>query len=461
MSGPIASEMIEGEDSSLVDPTERTAAAPTLKSLAVKGSTWTLFEYGGSQVLRLASSMILTRLLVPDAFGLMLVVNAVIQGLEMFSDLGVGQSIIQDKRGEDPRFLNTAWTMQVIRGMVLFVGALVLAGVTSRVYLDMPQLLYLIPVCAIGTLVNGFNSTNLYLLNRRIHLLRLGAINLGIQITTLICTIAWALLWPTVWALVSAHLVASVARLIASHTLCPGPRAKFHWDSDAAWSMFRFGRWIFLSTVFGFVAIRGDAFVFGLVETTTFLGVYAIALFLNQGMVQALHTISSRVLFPIYSRLAESSPQRLSLQMFRMRAVLMTVTVPSVCAVVVLGSDIVTFVYPASFEEAGWILELLSAGAVASVIGSTIGPALLAVGDSFRFMVLMALRTLVLVASMYYFWQQYGTVGLVFGVAIPDCVTYPFLVLMVRKYGVWQKWLDLAGFLSAFLLIRIGWLIWT
>jgi O-antigen/teichoic acid export membrane protein len=319
----------------------------------------------------------------------------------------------------------------------------------------------LIPVCALGTVINGFSSMNLHLLNRQIQLRRLAEINLGVQILTIVLTISWALLWPTVWALVGAYVIANTGRLIASHTLCPGPRARFEWDSEAAWSMFRFGRWIFLSTVLGFVATRGDSFILGLVETSAFLGVYAIALFLNQGMVQALHTISSRVLFPIYSRLAETSPVRLQDQMFRMRAVIMAITVPAVCVVVVFGSDIVSIVYDDRYAEAGWMLELLSAGAVASIIGSTIGPALLAVGDSFRFMMLMAIRTVALLASMYYFWQQFGTVGLVFGVAIPDCITYPFLVVMVRKYGVWHHWLDLTGFLSAFVLIHLGWMVWN
>ncbi len=461
MSGPIAAGAVGSEDVPPTDLGEVSSPSTSLRSLAVRGSTWTLVEYGGSQVLRLATNIILTRLLVPEAFGLMLVVNAVIQGLDMFSDLGLGQSIIQHKRGENTSFLHTAWTMQVGRGVLLFVASLVIAQISTYVYDDMPELRYLIPACAIGTLINGFCSVNMILLNRRLQLFRLAAINLGVQITTLIFMIAWALVSPTVWALVSAHVVAGVARLVASHTICPGPRARFHWDRAAAWSVFRFGRWIFLSTVFGFVAMRGDAFIFGLFETKTFLGIYAVAMFLNQGMVQALHTISSRVLFPVYSRLAESGPERLRHQMFRMRAVLMIVSVPSICFVVVFGGTIVSVLYDDRYLDAGWILQLLSVGAVASIIGSTIGPVLLAVGDSFRFMLLMALRTVVLLAGMALFGWLYGTVGLIFGVAIPDCITYPILIVMVRKYRVWHYWLDLAGFLSALILIHIGWAIWS
>lgn len=460
MSGPTIPAITGRDDPPELAVAEKGSAVPSLKTLAIKGSTWTLVEYGGSQVLRFVSSLILSRLLFADVFGLMLIVNAVMQGLEMFSDLGIGQSIIQDKRGEARRFLHTAWTLQLLRGIVLFAAASLLAWPITWVYSDMPELRYLIPVTALSTLLSGFSSTNLHLLNRRLDLSRLTVINLGSQIAAFIFTIACAMIWHSVWALVGAHLVAATLRLVASHTMCPGPRSRVAWDSDAAMSMFRFGRWIFLSTVFGFVALRGDQFILGYFETAAFLGVYSYALFLNQGTVQALHTISARVLFPVFSRLAEEGPERLRSQMNRMRTVLMALSVPPVCILAVFGSDIVTLLYPESFQDAGWMLEILAAGAVASVIGSTIGPVLLAVGNSFAFMMQMALRTIVLLTAMAIGGWYYGTVGLIVGIAVPDIVIYPVLVLLVRRYGVWHPRLDLTGFVCAYAFIAIGWILW-
>ncbi|MCL4692920.1 MAG: oligosaccharide flippase family protein, partial [Candidatus Hydrogenedentes bacterium] len=99
MSGPVTPGIPEPDETPGFSIVDSGSAGPSLKSLAIRGSTWTLVEYGGSQVLRFASSLILSHLLFPEVFGLMLIVNAVMQGLEMFSDLGIGQSIVQDKRG--------------------------------------------------------------------------------------------------------------------------------------------------------------------------------------------------------------------------------------------------------------------------------------------------------------------------------------------------------------------------
>ena len=92
----------------------------SINKLAMRGAIWTFVGYGVGQSLRLGSNLILTRLLVPEMFGLMSLINVFILGLSLFSDIGVGPSIIQHKRGDEPEFYNTAWTLQVIRGGALW-----------------------------------------------------------------------------------------------------------------------------------------------------------------------------------------------------------------------------------------------------------------------------------------------------------------------------------------------------
>ena len=92
----------------------------SLMKRVVKGSVWTLGGYAISQVVRLGNNFLLARLLFPKAFGLMALVYTFLIALQMFSDIGINLSIIQNKRGDDPKFLNTAWTLQVFRGLILW-----------------------------------------------------------------------------------------------------------------------------------------------------------------------------------------------------------------------------------------------------------------------------------------------------------------------------------------------------
>src|SRR5216110_1744022 len=88
------------------------SARRSVKQMAVRGSLWTIFGFGAAQILRLGSNLVLTRLLFPKAFGLMSLISIFMQGLTMFSDLGIGPSIVRSQRGEDDLFLHTAWTIQ-------------------------------------------------------------------------------------------------------------------------------------------------------------------------------------------------------------------------------------------------------------------------------------------------------------------------------------------------------------
>ena len=85
------------------------------KSIVVRLG-WMTVSYGAVQLLRLVNNVILARLLAPPIFGLMAVVNAIRVGVELLSDVGIMQNIISNPRGEDPRFYDTAWTLQAYQG---------------------------------------------------------------------------------------------------------------------------------------------------------------------------------------------------------------------------------------------------------------------------------------------------------------------------------------------------------
>ena len=138
-----------------------TEAFEHLKSKVGRGSLWAVLGFGGGQILRLLGNLVLWRLLYPEAFGLMAIVNVFMLGLLMFSDVGIGPSIIQNERGDDPRYLHTAWTIQVVRGLVLFAVAAAAAVPLSRFYHE-PELARLIPVVAVSSILSGFNSTKLF-----------------------------------------------------------------------------------------------------------------------------------------------------------------------------------------------------------------------------------------------------------------------------------------------------------
>jgi hypothetical protein len=99
-------------------------------------------------------------------FGVMALASVMLVGLQLLSDLGLRQSIVQSKRGQDTEYLNTAWTVQIIRGCLIWLAAMAggymlqLLGsaqllAAGSVYAD-PVLPYVIGVLSFNALVSGF-----------------------------------------------------------------------------------------------------------------------------------------------------------------------------------------------------------------------------------------------------------------------------------------------------------------
>ena len=218
--------------------------ALSLKTRAMFGSAWLMTGYGTTQVLRFASSLILSRLIVPEVTGLMAMVSVFLIGLEMFSDIGIGPGIIQNKKGDDATFLNTAWTMQVGRGFMLWIIACLGAWPVSQ-FFNEPLLVWLIPIVGFTAVLSGFNSTSIVWLNRHLRMRKIMLLGIGDQVINYTVIIVWAWFSPTVWALVGGAMISNLFYTVATHFPVPGHRNRFCWNAEDARAMFRFGRWIF------------------------------------------------------------------------------------------------------------------------------------------------------------------------------------------------------------------------
>lgn len=420
-------------------------AGGSLRSIAVRGAVWTVSGVAASQALRLGSNAIITRLLEPDAFGLMAIVAIFTTALATFSDLGISAAIVQHRRGEDPVFVNTAWTLQIARGVVIFLGACLLAWPVSLFYGE-AVLRWALPVAAVAALISGFDSTALATLNRRLVLGRLTALDLLSQVTSVAVMVAWAWRSPTLWALVFGGLAATVVRTVLSHTALPGIRPRLCWDPTARRELMRFGRWIFVSTAFSFVASQGDRFVLSAFVPIATIGIYYVAAQLAQAVMIVCGQLSQRVLFPLYTRLAERSARaELLPRQRRIRMLLMAAILPVPCALIAFGDQVVGLLLGARFAAAGPMLQLLSVGIVFEVITATVAPVVLASGDSYSHMVLLIARGTLMTLGALVGASTAGVDGLILGIVGAQIASYPVLAWAVAKHGAWTPWLDLAG----------------
>ena len=416
----------------------------SLGARAVRSSGLTAGVFVWTQVVRLAANLILTRLLFPEAFGVMALVMTVIQGLAMFSDVGVTPAILQSRRGDDRDFLDTAWTIQVIRGAGLWLCACALAWPAALFY-DAPELAQILPVAGITLLIQGLNPTALDSANRHLRLGRVSAIEVAMQAIGISSAIALAWWWGTVWALVASGIIAQVAHYALLRAFLPQSCNSFRWETAAARELVTFGRWIFLSTICGFVFLQGDKILLGRWLPLDTFGIYNIGYFLASVPLLLGGVVVRKVLIPVYR---DAPPAESSANFERLRRLRWTVSVVLIGLMAVAsaaGAWAVDLLYDPRYALAGPVVVLLALMHLPQLVGLTYDQALLASGDSRRFFGLSLARALITVACLIAGLELLGLFGAIVAQGVAGVLVYPFIARAARRLGAWDPAHDLGA----------------
>lgn len=405
----------------------------SIKKLAIRGAVWTIGSYGIAQVLRFGSNLVLTHLLFPRLFGLMSLVYVFITGLHLFSDIGIGPSIIQNKRGNDPKFLNTAWTLQILRSLAIWLCCIAVAFPAATFYNE-PQLLWLIPLVGLNTVINGFNSTSLFTLNRELSVREIALFELGGQIVSITVMVVWAYFNKTIWALVMGSLTSAVIQLIWSHKMNPGAPNRLAWDSSATKEIISYGKWIFLSTVLTFLAFQSDRLILGKLFSFELLGVYSIAYSLSDIPKQLTSAVCTKVIFPTYAKFIDLPRDEFRRKIQHNRGRLLVAIAFGLAILVSFGDLVVLALYDPEYAAAGWMLPLLALGIWPLILNTTLDQALFALGN-IRFVTYgVFFSFLFLALGIPIGFHFFGIVGAI--AAVPFSNVPPYFVI---TYGLWKE----------------------
>jgi len=382
----------------------------------------------------------------------------------MLSDVGIEQSVVQNERGDDRDFLDTAWTLHVGRGVLLWLFAVVLAWPASHFYAE-PQLLYLLPVGALNVVVQGFASTSLFTLRRHLQVDRLMAVELFAQGSGLLVTIPWAWVSPSVWAIIAGGLAAALARTGASYYVDVGYRNRFGWDRSAIDAILEFGKWIFGSSMLFFVSRQGDRVLLGRFIGMGPLGVYSIAVFLSEALGMAVTKVTHGIFYPVFSEVRRNQPDRLREIYYKTRLRLDLLSLPALGFLTMTGSWIVELLYDDRYIDAGWMLEVLCVRVAMSCVLVPCETCLFSMGHTRYGFFQNVFRSLWIVIGVPLGWHFFGIEGVVWATALSEVPVWIVLWLPFARLGLLRparEALALAAFAAGMLIGHLAdpWLGW-
>jgi O-antigen/teichoic acid export membrane protein len=418
---------------------------PSLRARMLGATQWVVLASSFSHVLRLVSNLILTRLLVPEMFGLMAIATTITVIVAMLSDIGLRQAVVQSPRGDEEVFLNTSWSVQVAQGFIWWIGSVLIGlGLYLAVrwgWLD-PKSTYghpLLPWLIAGTgfisVISAFSSTLAITAIRNFQLRIIVMLDLTGQLSGLFVMILLAWWTKSIWALVVGTMVATGVSAVLSHVWKKDPKNRMEWDKSSLQELFSYGKWLALSSAVTVFASNGDRLMLAAYANTITLGLYSVALSLVSALDTILMQLFEKVMLPAFSEVARKNPNDVPQAYFKLRWRIDPIILASSGLLFGGAQMLVEILYDKRYANAGEMLQILALGIIVTRY-KLVQQVYFAIAQTRYFVPLNMVRliaTFTLIPLGYYLYDFKGTL---IGIALRDVPSAILTLFFNTRHGL-------------------------
>lgn len=310
-------------------------------------------------LMRLGSSLVLTRLLYPEAYGIVALLASLLFVIEMLSDVGVIGLLIRHERGAERDFIDTLWTLRLLRGGLNFALLFAFADALAAL-LGAPTLGDAIRLVSGCFLLAGLEAMTFPIALRQRRARWAMLIELGIAAATTLFVIAWSWISRDHWGMVAGLLFARALQTLLSWVLAPRASwPRWRLERAALRDAFGFAKVVMPSSLLSMLLAQFDRVVFVRLFDLRLLGLYGMSQSLS-GPVENLATrLSQTLLYPRCSDVFRRDPARLRACFYRDNAKLLVLMAAVPAALGGAGQLIVDLLFDPRYTEAGTIVQLL------------------------------------------------------------------------------------------------------
>lgn len=330
------------------------------------GSTYinalkTLFIQISSQGIRLISNVLFTYFFIPEYFGIMAIVNVWVMGIQLLSDVGLNPAVQRSQQCYEKSFQQTAWTIQVLRGLLLFLITLLLAPLVSTYYNE-PRLEYLIYIVSTSLLINGFCNIEIIVLPRKGFYSQAAFIELKAQVISIAFILCTMLFYTHIIQLAAIPVLSSILRFYYSHNLKERHRYKLNFNYNQMKELINYGSIIFISSALSFIAQQYDKVNLGKILDMHMLGLFAIAVSLSEAPRLLVSQMSAKFLIPLFSNYQTTNATLLNQTISKKRFKPIILLALCMATLSVFSTEIVNTLYSNEYHVVGSMLSILLIG---------------------------------------------------------------------------------------------------
>lgn len=384
--------------------------------------------------LRVGSSLIVTRLLSPDAYGVIGIIMSVAYILNMVSDMGLRAYVTRHENGGDEA-MQTVWTVRLIRNCVIFAIMFFGAGYFAELY-NAPDVALAIRVCGLQFLLDGLTSLSVNLTERNRGVIRLTAVEFAKFLVITLTTIAAAYFLRSYWAIVIATLAGALFGLIASYTLMKGPPVRLRLDPEHVRDLWRFWRIIIPSSIITIIMTQTNVVVMARYFPISELGKFTIATTLSAAVTTLVTEYVMRVFFPHFAQANREKPETARDVYYGVKRVNTLLFAFGIGGLIGGGELLVRILYNEEYLGAGLYLALLCLIPLARLSGFPAAHALVAKGFVKVSLMSNVVRLGWIAAAGPAAYVFGGPLALIAALCLAEAAALPYLLWHLRRFGL-------------------------
>jgi lipopolysaccharide exporter len=367
---------------------------------------WKAFQLAGVKGVFLLRTVVLARLLLPDDFGLLAIATAAVGAMMSLTELGMTPALVYRDEIDEAHY-DTAWTLNVLRGVCVSVVLVMAAPAIAAVFAE-PRAIPILRVLALKPLIDAFASTKLAALMRTLVYRRLAVTGLlAAAIETVVSVVLANSLG--VWALVCGSLAAAAAATVFSYVVAPH-RPRLRLSRRAMRPLIRYGRWVFLNGLSAMMAGAITQVVIARRLGAVELGLY----FLAAKLAFLPHEVASQVVGDVaFSLFARVQNERTRVAR-TFRSVLLgsaALLLPVYALLFSLAPTLVSAVLGEHWRGTEQIIQVLAITGVVGLFGDASGPLFKGLGYPQWILAIEAWQSSVAILLLWTLTGRYGVLG--------------------------------------------------
>jgi O-antigen/teichoic acid export membrane protein len=407
---------------------------PRLVSLLRGDLFATASSFAAQVVLKLGASLVLTRVLKPEAYGIVTIVVSIGVVVALLADIAVTVSLVRHEDGDTPRFLNTAWTLRLGRALLNFLLMFSAAPVIAAIY-HAPELIFPIRVYSPWFLIWALESMSFPLAIRRRNSRIIVYSELVASIATTAFTLAYCYYTHDYMGMVYGILVNRLLMTALSYCFYRDVRPRLMLDRQAARELLRYTRFAVPSSLITLALGQFDKAIFLRLFDLQLLGVYSLAGNIASPVESLINKISQLVMYPRCAHEFRTARDTFALRYYRGNTNLYFSILALPAAVGGAAPLLVHVLYDPRYAQAGVILQAFMLRASLLALAAPAESMLIASGELQVQLHGNLFRALAMVIGAVGGYHLAGFMGFVYGTALSGLPPLLYLWSLQRRKG--------------------------